>query len=130
MLSVIIPESPVFHFDILSALGRWVRGLHKVFEQPLRIELKEIITDLPDGPVAIIHGIQPFDGEERETYTYWNGGALDTSGTFFFERDTNGKIARIVPPEENAVPIEWKASLSKFEDKRQQGLTPASKRFG
>jgi hypothetical protein len=60
----------------------------------------------------------------------WEGGELDTSCTHFFERDPTGEIVRLIPPEEEAVPREWKAAISQFESVRQRGLAPAAKTLG
>ena len=130
MLRVISTEYSTIDFDILSGLGRWIKGFGKVFDLPLRIELEDVVTEMPDGPVALVHAFYTPDGQKRSTYTYWNGGSIDTSGTFFFERDVNGKISRIIPPEEEAVPVEWNAALVEFESKRQSALPAAGKRFG
>ena len=110
MLSAVIPEYPVIHFNFLSALCRWIRGRQKVLKQPVRIELIDVETDLPDGPEAIIHKVYPADSNPRETYTHWSGRELNTKFTHFFERDAKGEIVRLIPDKEEAVPDEWKTS--------------------
>jgi len=126
MLNALISESPISNFQIRPVIDRWIRGVQKVFENPVRIEFKEIITELPDGPVAIVHAVYPAEGKPRETYTHWEDGELDTSCTHFLERGPTGEIVRLIPPEEEAVPREWKAALSQFELVRQRRLAPAA----